>query len=151
MEWLLLFVLIMPIIFLAFDVFVAAGSIMVFKNVIAMHPRLSIRFNDDGSEHILCRWAEIKYDNGDHFSAEHKASDDVITDFKPTEKDIDKDGKIWKIEPNDHGHYLKVSIGNKFWIIEKWKFAEKSTEDKVLYRYARTMDKVLTVKVNYTS
>jgi hypothetical protein len=38
-----------------------------------------------------------------------------------------------------------VSIDNKFWSIEKW------NEDKVLYRYARTIDKVLTVKVDYTT
>jgi hypothetical protein len=44
-----------------------------------------------------------------------------------------------------------VSIGNKFWIIEKCKFAEEPNEDKVLYRHARTMDKVLTVKVDFTT
>ncbi len=69
----------------------------------------------------------------------------VITYFKPDEKDLHKDGKIWNIEPNDKGHYLKVSIDNKFWSIEKW------NEDKVLYRYARTMDKVFTVTVDYTT
>jgi hypothetical protein len=119
--------------------------------LIAMHARLSIRFSEDGRQYTPCRWAQIKYENGDHFSVEHKVTDDIITDFKPSEKDIDKDGKIWNIEPNDEGHYFKVSIGNKFWTIEKCKFAEEPNEDKVLCRYARIMDKVLTVKVDYTT
>jgi hypothetical protein len=119
--------------------------------LIAMQTRLSVRFDEDGRQYTPCRLVQIQYENGNHFSAEHKVTDDVITQFKPDEKDIDKNGKIWKIEPNDEGYYLKVSIGNKFWTIEKCKFAEEPNEDKVLYRYARTMDKVLTVKVDYTT
>jgi len=72
--------------------------------LIAMHSRLSIRFNEEGKHYTPCRWVQINYDNGDHLSAEHKdKSDDVITYFKP---ELSKDGKNWKIEPND-GHYIK--------------------------------------------
>jgi hypothetical protein len=103
--------------------------------------RLLVRFNDD--TYRPAKTARVNYENGDHFAITWEANDDVKVESNfnnPRGFDQDK----WKNEVPDRNHLVKVSINNRFWIIEKWR-----DKNEPLSKYGRTMKGFLDVKVDY--
>jgi hypothetical protein len=86
------------------------------------HDRLLVRFNDEKS-YRPAKLARINYENEDYFYITWAASDDVTIDSKFVRNEVKSkalDPKLWNIENRDKVHYVKVSIDNRIWIIEKW-------------------------------
>jgi hypothetical protein len=109
------------------------------------YDRLVVRFNDEKG-YRFAKVARINYDNEDYFYITWTASDDVKIDYKFVHNEGKAlDPKLWDIEVRDRQHYVKVSIDNRIWIIEKW----IKGKDEVLTKYGRSMKDFLDVKVDY--
>jgi hypothetical protein len=94
------------------------------------------------------KFARINYGNEDYFCITWAASDDVKIDYKLGDNELKSkalDPKQWNIDVRDKEHYIKVSIDNRIWIIEKW----IKGKDEVLTKYARSMKDFLDVNVDY--
>jgi hypothetical protein len=105
--------------------------------------KLRVRFNDE--TYRAAKMARVNYQDEDHFVITWVATDEVKIESKfkdPRGFDPDK----WKIEVRDRDHFVKVSINNTSWIIEKW---IRERNENVLIKYGRTMKGFLDVKVDY--
>jgi hypothetical protein len=106
------------------------------------HDRLLVRFNE--KDYLPAKMARINYENEDHFSVTWSAADDVKIESKfDTTRVLDPDK--WNIEVRETNNFVKVSIDNKFWVIEKW----IRDKNEVLIKYGRSMKNFLDVKVDY--
>gem|GEM_PF-1676489 len=94
------------------------------------------------------KFARINYEDEDYFYITWAASDDVTIEYKFVCNEVKSkalDPKLWNIEIRDKEHYVKVSIDNRIWIIEKW----IKGKDEVLTKYGGSMKDFLDVKVEY--
>lgn len=94
------------------------------------------------------KFARINYENEDYFYITWTASDGITIEYKFVCNEVKSkalDSKLWNIEIRDKEHYVKVSIDNRIWIIEKW----IKGKDEVLTKYGGSMKDFLDVKVDY--